>query len=242
MTTAAQGLTRRERLRAATVAEIRREARALLTTEGEEGVTLRAVARRMGLTPAALYRYVDSHEQLMVLVAVDVQLDLVAALEAARDTAEPDPAVRLRAVSREFRRWALEHREEFGQVFANPMPALGAACEGELEEAGQRMGMVFAELVGELVATGRLPVPARDEVDPALLAAVGATVPDEAKGLPVTVAVRFAQAWTRLYGCVAMEVSGQLAWAMADTSPMWELTLRETAEMMGVPDLYAPPG
>ena len=108
----------------------------------------------------------------------------------------------------------------------------------DLEAAGQRMGRVFAELFGQLVITGQLPVPAVDEVDAELLAAVLALEEQHLGSgkdeLPPTVLVRFVQCWTRLYGCVALEVSGQLHWALTDTTPMFELTLRECAELLGV--------
>jgi AcrR family transcriptional regulator len=243
--TSAVSLTRRERQRAATLAEIRAEARRLLIDGGEAAVSLRAVARQMGLTPAALYRYVDSHEELMRQLSVDIHDDLIAALETARDeTASPAAADRLRAVSRRFRRWALEHPIEFRLVFANPMHAIWEQPCTDLEAAGQRMGKVFAELFGELVSSGQLPVPSVEDVDPALLAAV-LSVDEQRLGggkgeLPPTVLVRFVECWTRLYGCVALEVSGQLHWAMEDTSPMFELTLRECAELLGVDELYAP--
>jgi AcrR family transcriptional regulator len=237
--------SRRARQRAATLAEIRSEARRLLVDGGEAAVSLRAVARQMGLTPAALYRYVDSHEELMQVLSVDIHDDLTAALEAARDqTPSPAAADRLREVSRRFRSWALDHPIEFGLIFANPMQAVWEQPCSDLEAAGQRMGSVFAELFGELVTSGQLPVPAVADVDADLLAAVlalGEQHLGTGKGeLPPTVLVRFVECWTRLYGCVALEVSGQLHWAMTDTAPMFELTLRECADLLGVSELYAP--
>lgn len=243
-TPTAPSSTRRERQRAATLAEIRTEARQLLVEGGQAAVSLRAVARQMGLTPAALYRYVDSHEELMQLLSVDIHDDLTAALEASRDEEAARPAgERLLSVSRQFRRWALDHPTEFGLVFANPMHAVWEQPGSALEAAGQRMGNVFAQLFVELVASGQLPVPSVEDVDPALLAAVLASNDQhlgEKGELPPTVLVRFVQCWTRLYGCVALEVSGQLHWAMNDTAAMFELTLRECADLLGVEDLYAP--
>ena len=58
-------VTRRSRVRDATVAEIKATARTLLVAEGPEALTLRAIARAMGMTAPALYRYFDSHEALV---------------------------------------------------------------------------------------------------------------------------------------------------------------------------------
>ena len=82
------GPSRRERVRTATEAEIKATARRLLVEEGVEALTLRAIAREMGMSAPALYRYFDSHEALMEAVVQDLLDELVAVLQAARD-AEP---------------------------------------------------------------------------------------------------------------------------------------------------------
>jgi AcrR family transcriptional regulator len=232
--------SRRERLRAATLAEIRTAGRRLLVEHGATAVTLRAIAREMGVTPAALYRYVASHEDLMVLLGIEIHDELAAALEAARD-ALPDEAApqRLLACSREFRHYALTHRNEFQLVFANPLPDLMVPCEGPLEAAAQRIGHVFAGLFADLVQHGFMRTPVPEEVDPALLAAVSEGVKDY--DLPAPLMVRFVQCWTMLYGCVCMEVFGHLAWAMADTEPMFELTIQQCGELIGIGEHYQPP-
>src|ERR1700691_969814 len=69
-------LTRRERVRAATSQEIIQTARGLLITEGSAAISLRAIAREMGMTAPALYRYFDSHEQLLPHVVADVFTEL----------------------------------------------------------------------------------------------------------------------------------------------------------------------
>jgi AcrR family transcriptional regulator len=232
--------SRRERLRAATLAEIRTTGRRLLVEQGATAVTLRAIAREMGVTPAALYRYVTSHEDLMVLLGVEIHDEVTAALEAARD-ALPNAAApqRLLACTRQFRRYALTHRNEFQLIFANPLPDLMVPCEGPLEAAAQRIGQVFAGLFAELVQQGFMRVPRPEEVDPELLAAVSHGVHDH--DLPPPLFVRFVQCWTMLYGCVCMEVFGHLAWAMDDTTPMFELTVRNCAELLGIGKYYEPP-
>src|SRR3954447_17743823 len=79
--------SRRDRLRAATVDEIKQAARTLLVREGQQAVTLRAIARDMGLTAPALYRYYPSLERLLGGLIADLYHELSDALEAARDRA-----------------------------------------------------------------------------------------------------------------------------------------------------------
>lgn len=232
--------SRRERLRAATMAEILLIGRRLLVEEGPAAVTLRAIAREMGMTAAALYRYVDSHEDLMVAIAVDIHDELTASLEAARDAAADDPLPwRLLVVSRQFRLWALAHPAEFQLVFTNPLPNLLTPCEGPLDAAGQRFGLVFAGLFLGLVQDGYLRVPDPSDVDAGLITALSDSASTDV-GLPLPLQAVFVECWTRLYGAVAMEVFGQLQWALSDSEAMFELTMRQLAERLGISDYYAP--
>ncbi|HZB47601.1 MAG TPA: helix-turn-helix domain-containing protein, partial [Mycobacteriales bacterium] len=105
--TVAQPLTRRDRVRAATVTEIKDTARRILVAEGVDGLSLRAIAREMGMTAPALYRYFSSREDLIENVVVDLYNELSDFMEAARDATVPArPAPQLLAVSRAFRSWA----------------------------------------------------------------------------------------------------------------------------------------
>ena len=114
-----QTVSRRDRVRAATTGEIKETARRILVAEGPEAVSLRAIAREMGMTAPALYRYFDSHEELVGAVCLDLLAEITATLEAARDTVGlDDPHGRLLATCRAFRRWSLAHPREFQLVFA----------------------------------------------------------------------------------------------------------------------------
>ncbi len=110
--------TRRERQRAATYDEIVAVARDLLGKP--ETLSLRAIAAEMGLTAPALYRYVDSYHELLMLVAQAIFEDVISAMTRARDRyGDDDPAAQTIAATVAFRGWALAHPEEFGLIFAN---------------------------------------------------------------------------------------------------------------------------
>src|SRR5690348_3487579 len=98
---AAGPASRRDRVRADTVRQIKQTARAVLVEQGVDGLALRAVAREMGMTAPGLYRYFASREELVEHVVADVYDELVGELEAARDTTEPaTPQQQLLTVSR----------------------------------------------------------------------------------------------------------------------------------------------
>ena len=105
-TTTATTAGRRERQREATYAEIVGAARDLLAEDAE--LSLRAVAARMGMTAPALYRYVANYQELIDLVAFE--LDRAATQEWQAEAArfpESDPAAQLTIACCAFRRWAL---------------------------------------------------------------------------------------------------------------------------------------
>ena len=87
MTETATRLTRRERVRQATVMEIKAVARAQMAAEGTAGVTLRAIAREMGMTAPALYRYFGSRDELVTALVTDAYDALADAMEVAVETA-----------------------------------------------------------------------------------------------------------------------------------------------------------
>ena len=171
----AEPLSRRDRQRADTVREIKETARTVLVEQGVDGLALRAVARQMGMTAPALYRYFDSREDLVEHVVADLYDELTDVLQAVRDAADPpSPGYQLLLVARAFRRWATTHHAEFGLLF-------GSAAERVIEPgklhgdgerppqvAGRRFGGVFAELVGRIYLEQGFPVPDEDDLDPAL--------------------------------------------------------------------------
>jgi AcrR family transcriptional regulator len=221
--------TRRERLRAATVQEIKDAARRLLVADGAQAVTLRAVARALGLSAPALYRYFPSHEDLVSALIVDYFDELTAAMCAERDRLPgDDPAGRLLAVAREFRRWAVTHPGEFGLVFGSPVPDLLTQHEDldPCHQAGLRFGAVFIELISALWTRQPFPVPDEGDLDPQLVRQLTARR-EIFGGMPVGAAYVLLTCWSRLYGLVCMEVFDHLHWALDEVEPFYEAQLHE---------------
>jgi AcrR family transcriptional regulator len=229
-------MSRRERLRAATVREIKDAARRLLVADGPQAVTLRAVARELGLSAPALYRYFPSHEEFVAALIVDFFDEMTASMCVERDRLPADdPTGRLLAVAREFRRWAVTHPAEFGLVFGSPVPDLLTQHEdlSPCHQAGLRFGAVFIELISELWARQPFPVPDESELDPALARQLTARREIFA-GLPVAAAYVLLMCWSRLYGLVCMEVFDHLHWALDEVEPFFEAQLHELGERLQV--------
>ncbi|SEP69821.1 transcriptional regulator, TetR family [Lentzea xinjiangensis] len=228
--------TRRERLRAETEREIRQAARALLVDSGRDAVTLRAIARKLGITAPALYRYYDSHDALLRQLCDDICADMAEALYADL-AAETSGQVncKVRAVCHAFRRWALAHPQEFALVFASPRDPLGA----------DQFGSVFLQLAGPLIASNQDAKHVDEEVPAALhedlvrfqqvlMGAVsehGVTVGDDVLNLGKIYHV--IQSWVRLYGHVALEVFGRFPFAVSNPEPMFDSMLDQMLEEIG---------
>jgi AcrR family transcriptional regulator len=189
---------RRDRLRAEMLTQIKGNARLLLRAGGARAVSLRAIAREIGVTPPAIYRYYPNLQALIDALREDILGELVTRIQFVRDQHRQDcAAIRIGEMARAFRRWALDHPGEFWL-------ALGPDSAGPAEVAG---------------ASG-LPV-----IQFPRLIAVFA---DEFVRLwPRAAILSFASAWARLYGLVAMEISGQVPWPRAMTDALFEAEIAE---------------
>src|SRR5665647_250130 len=153
MTTEAKDLvsapTRRERQRAATYDEIVTVARQLLGSP--DSLSLRAIAAEMGLTAPALYRYVDSYHELLMLVARAIFEDVISAMSIARDRyGDDDPAAQIVAATAAFRGWALTHPAEFGLIFANPAIAEAVEVLEPTDVSSQGGGAQFSDFFTDI--------------------------------------------------------------------------------------------
>lgn len=235
-----QAPSRRDRVRAATIEEIKQTARRLLVADGAEAVSLRAIAREMGMTAPALYRYFGSHEDLLANVVGDIfneiSADIQAAISVAAAASGGDLTQKLIAACREFRRWSLSHRPEFSMLFGSPLPALGCspALDDPCAEAARKFGDTFMVLFAELWLRHPFPVTPDEEIEPGLRGQLARYREFLGADLPLGTLLTFLRCWVRLYGMVCLEVFEHLRFALEDSSPMFEYTLTELAGMIGL--------
>jgi AcrR family transcriptional regulator len=230
------GETGRDRRRAATLAEIKAAARRLLVSGGVGAVGLRAVARELGLTPPALYRYFPSHEALIGAMIADLYDELTAALMALQTT-EPDPdlGARLYLLANGLRDWALAHPAEFGLLFGTAMPDPTAEGHDDTpgHQAAMRFAAVFKALVAQIWHQKPFPHPSEDELGTVLVAQLERKS-EFFDGMPPGAIYLSLSYWTRLYGLICMEVFGQLHWALDDAGAYFEAQLYEIGEALGL--------
>jgi AcrR family transcriptional regulator len=249
-----QALSRRDRVRAATTQEILQTARKLLVEQGPTAVTLRAIAREMGMTAPALYRYFDSHEELLRHLVADIFTDLAShvrdAIHAAHEglhgvTEDEVLGGKLIAGCREFRAWTLQHVPEFSMVFGSPLPGLEVLHEMSADprvDCGYQFGQLFLDLFGNLYRKRPFAIPADDEIQPSLRQQLTRYREMVGSDLPLGALETFLRCWVLLYGTVSLEAFGHMQFALQDASPMFELMLADLAPMVGLEYLSADRG
>jgi AcrR family transcriptional regulator len=241
-TDVAPARSRRERVRAATAREIKDTARRFLVEQGPDAVTLRAIAREMGMTAPALYRYFGSHEELLRHVIGDIFVEIAGDIETAIQQVHADGmGAKFIAAARAFRRWSLDHPREFALVFGSPLPGIDLNHPDIADECGQRFMGVFLGLYLELWQKKPFPVPAPEDIDPSLLAQLESFRDSTGAPLPAGAILSFAYCWVRLYGMVSMEVYGHLSWVLDDAEPLFDMMLQEILPVLGLhgPDAQA---
>jgi AcrR family transcriptional regulator len=201
--------TPRARAREQTMRDIVRIGRTQLATEGAAALSLRAVARDLGVVSSAVYRYVASRDDLLTLLVVDGYDELGDAVDAAlARIARDDFAGRLRAIGRAVRAWALAEPATYALLFGSPVPGYRAPAErttGPGTRVIARLVEVWEDAwVAGAVRVDEAPVmPRRLSRDLARIRReMGITAPDEliARGVLV---------WAAVFGCVSFEVFGQ---------------------------------
>ena len=203
--------TRREQTRAATVAEIKDTALALVREHGTIDVRFSVVARSMNMTAPGMYRYFANRDDLVTDLLEYAYSDLADTLEAALTAAGGEPGRRLAAVCGAYRAWAVGDPTRFALVFGLPLPGYAAPVGGSAHQAAQR---AFAVLASSVLAAGADDVRARTQASPlspagcAALRADGYALadvdPQEAQAL--------LHAWAGLHGFVSLEAFGHLTW------------------------------
>jgi AcrR family transcriptional regulator len=181
--------------------------RSHLVTHGAAGLSLRAIARELGMVSSAVYRYVGSRDELLTLLLIDAYTELADSVECARDAADGDWRDQVVAMARAARSWAVAQPAGWALLYGSPVPGYHAPADKTLEP-GTRVVGALLRVVAAGVAAGegscaKMPVAEelssdldglRDEFD---IAANDAVV------------ARCLVLWASLVGAISLEVFGQ---------------------------------
>ncbi|GAA1846754.1 TetR-like C-terminal domain-containing protein [Microlunatus capsulatus] len=222
MSTETRRPTRREERRTQTVQEIRALALDQVSAGGPEAVSLSGIVRAMSMSPAAIYRYVESRDALLADLVVDAYDDFADALAAAAP-AGAAPTARLVAVLGAARTWALAHPNRYRLVFQTASGSgRDLAPERTVSAASRSMAVLVDALEAAHAAGGGTDAADRD----ALAAALDPEVVAWGRragldGHPPRVLRLALTAWTRLHGVISLELGGHLGAVGVDPGALY---------------------
>lgn len=222
----------RERARVEVTAAIKKEARRQLAADGAAKLSLRAVARELGMASSALYRYFPSRDDLLTALIVDAYDAVGERAEAARATPAGSTGpytARFAEVACAVRDWALAHPHEYALIYGSPVP--GYTAPQDTVGPASRVGFVFLGLVraaylADGLAVGRMPGELRPEAE-RMAAELAPDLP------PASVAALIA-AWAQLFGLISFEVFGQFHRVVEARDAFFRHSAGELARSVGL--------
>ncbi|GAA2095520.1 TetR/AcrR family transcriptional regulator [Streptomyces albiaxialis] len=209
----------RERYRAQVRTEIKERAWEQIATAGASALSLNAIAKKMGLSGPALYRYYSGRDELITELVRDAYRSLADTLRTAADE-----GAGLAGLGHALRAWALEDPQRYLLLFGTPVPGYHAPAEvtGIASEVMEVLLDASADLTADGTATPSTPSTPSTPFDAYL-----ADHRDWAEAHPAPpAALRLALTfWTRLHGVVSLEVAGHFATMGFDPAELFSAEL-----------------
>lgn len=223
--------TARARARAGMIDDIKSAARQRLATEGPN-LSLRAVARDIGVVSSAVYRYFASRDELLTALIIEAYDDLGDAVERA-ESAVPrrDLTARWMTFGRSLRSWALAHPHEYALLYGSPVP--GYAAPRDTVGPASRPVVVLAAILRDHALRAaphpaeRLPRAVRSDLE-GIIAMPGF------HDIPPAVLARGMTAWAQVFGSLSFELFGRLNGAITDFEAYFEHQLKSMAAFIGL--------
>ncbi|MDQ2749474.1 MAG: TetR/AcrR family transcriptional regulator [Actinomycetota bacterium] len=224
--------TVRASARAEMTERIKQTARQHLAVDGAN-LSLRAVARDLGVVSSAVYRYFASRDELLTALILDGYASLGEAAEEA-EAAVPrrDLAGRWMALGRGVRAWALANPHEYALLYGSPVP--GYAAPQVTVGPASRPVVAMTAILRDAVAAG-LTVPAGPRLPRRVRADLERIQGDSMfGGVPPAALARGMTAWAQLFGALSFELFGRLANAIEDFDAYFDYQLRAMAVYLGL--------
>ncbi|MBT2387983.1 WHG domain-containing protein [Streptomyces sp. ISL-1] len=226
--------SRRMRLREATTAEIKATALKHMASSGTAAISLRAIARDMGMTAGAIYSYFDTRDNLVSVLIADVYNALAGTLEAARDSRpHDDPAAQILAYGQAYRDWAVANPEEFRLVYGDPVPDYQPPEGGVAAEAEHRACAVLTGIVAAAWPKAQHLHIGSDhtwsDFDPGFAGLIRESFPD----LPPAAVALSLRVWGRMHGLVSLEVYGHLRPQVSDPAKLYRAEMMDLSKSLG---------
>lgn len=203
-----------------------------LVDRGAAGLSVRAIARDLGMVSSAVYRYVSSRDELLTLLLVDAYSDLADAVDRAREAVGDLWSDDVIAISRATREWAVAHPARWALLYGSPVPGYHAPPERTVA-VGTRVVAAFFDAVASGIATGDIRL--TDTVAPQPMSSDFERIRQEF-GFPGDdqVVAKCFLLWAGVLGAISLEVFGQYgADTLTDPEAVFDAQLRLLVDVLG---------
>ncbi|CAN5140982.1 TetR/AcrR family transcriptional regulator [soil metagenome] len=225
--------TARERARAELTFEIKDAARRQLAEVGAAALSVRAIARELGMASSAVYRYFPSRDDLLTALIVDAYQALALTLAGAGSRNRRDEyRVRWITLCQALRRWAKKHPHEYALIYGSPVPGYRAPRDTIAPAASVIQG--FLDIVGEASAAGTVR-PDMAPLPPRLAAQLAEVAAEFAAETPPQVLAATFQAFGQLIGMISLELYGHFVGSLDPAGPFFEHAIEGLADLIGLP-------
>jgi AcrR family transcriptional regulator len=221
----------RQRVRAAVSADIVAEARRQLAVEGAAALSLRAVARQLGMASSAMYRYFPSRDELLTALIIEGYDALADVAETAAGTGGGN-LKRFRTVCRAVRGWALEHPHEYALLYGSPIP--GYQAPGFTIGPASRTTLVLTGIVLDAYRAGEVEVPEGPALSRAMATEARASGELAMPDAPLPVVAGALVVWTLLFGQISFELFGRFEGVVQETEVLFEHSVKVMADLVGL--------
>ena len=230
--------SRREIQREQTTIEIKEVARKQMAETGAAALSLRAIAREMGMSTPALYRYFENRDALVTALIIDAYTALGDAMLAAMESVdELDFYGRFHAITNAFRNWALEFPADFTLIYGTPIPGYHAPGELTIPVAG-RILEIFGIIFASAFQHGKLQAPQFYTDLPEDMAQIIShfhqLVEEEYPGIPEIAITLTMYVLPRVYGLVWAEQYNHFPPGFADSGYFYTLEIDAMYENFGL--------
>jgi AcrR family transcriptional regulator len=213
---------------------IKATSRRLMGEHGASGLSLREVAREMGVVSSALYRYFANRDDLLTALIVDAYNDLGATAErAVRRVPRDEPRRRLHAAATAIRKWARTNPNEYALLYGSPVP--GYEAPQFTVEPAARVALVLGSIVvdawrdadGDARAVdssamnGLLETRSLEEIMP---------------GVPESIRARSLMVWSLIFGCISFDLFGHYKGTVRNANRFFVFVVDEAANLVLPPD------
>jgi AcrR family transcriptional regulator len=230
------------------ISEIKAAAREQVAANGAAALSLRAIARELGMVSSAIYRYFPSRDDLLTALIID-SYDALGETAERADARVPrhDYGGRWAGACRAIRDWAVDNPHEYALLYGSPVP--GYRAPQDTVPAATKVAAVLAGIVRDAVAAGTLAAPSdtasvpdtappTDTAPPVLPATLSA---DAARmrellmpGAPDELVMRSLLAWTAVFGMISLEMFGHLNNVISDYGEAFDHQVRQLARYVGL--------